>query len=537
MSDIDELFRHYLVDVPPAPPGALERITRRATSEPPRRRVGLRLRRWRPRLLAVAGGLAAAALATVLAVLFIKAPNAGGPAGEPRVDWGMNVVLQVVPEPGASLDEAVDRAVVALEERGRSQDIPGLGIERLGGGGLKLTVPGAKQKGSVFELINFSSMAVYERSATLIAYWTNTDEAKAGLRALTGPPGGFITLPRVRRPGDELGLPDYRKTRAAADELIAFLNATVPNEPDKQYEAVPIPAGIRFRDNPPGIDVLRDEPIVAASDIAGVEVAGSDIVLEIRNGARDRVVQAVKAATNRTPPANLDVLQTFQGPVGQSIGTASLADGRVAIRVTSPLGAERVAAAAGRPVVPAHLEITSAEPYGAIPPPAGDRLTELPPEIDQARHRTPDPRSADARTLDLPRDAIVRAVTASLGRRTVELYVGRTPVGDDVVFSRGGVGGGTGCDGQPGPPSLIQCAGNGTGSEWTYYGRVGRPDIATVELRTGAGRVFPGAVKNGWYLILANRDGAFGPDSTFIARNATGDEVARINATGLHLTR
>ena len=488
MSEIDDLFRQYLADVPPTPPGALERVTRRAMSEPAPRRVGLRWRRWRPRVFAVAGGLAAAALATVLAVLFIQAPNAGSPAGEPRVDWGMNIVVQVVPDAGVSLDDAVDRAVAALEERGRRQDIPGLRIARLGGGRLKLTVPGAKQKGNTVELINFSSIAVFDQSATLIAHWTNTDEAKAGLRSLTGAPGGFITLPRVRRPGDELGLPDYRKTRAEADALIAFLNATVPNQPEEQYEAVPIPAGIRFRDNPPGIDVLRDEPIVAVSDITSVEAAGADIVLEIRNGAQDRVLRAVAAATNAKPPADLVGLQTFRGPVGQAIGTASLSDGKVAIRVTSPLGAEQFAAAAGRPVVPAHLEITAAEPYGELPPLAGDRLTELPPDVDQARRHAPDPRAADARTIDLPRNAIVRAVTASLGHTTVELYVGRTPVGDDVGFLHGAGGGVTGCDGQPGPPSLVPCGGSASGAEWTYYGRVSRPDIATVELRTAAGR-------------------------------------------------
>ena len=148
-----------------------------------------------------------------------------------------------------------------------------------------------------------------------------------------------------------------------------------------------------------------------------------------------------------------------------------------------------------------------------------------------------DHRAPDARTIDLPRNAIVRAVTASLGHTTVELYVGRTPVGDDVGFLHGAGGGVTGCDGQPGPPSLVPCGGSASGAEWTYYGRVSRPDIATVELRTAAGRVFPGAVRNGWYLILANGDGANGPDSTFIARNAAGDEVARIDATGLHVTR
>ena len=542
VNEIDELFRDYMAHSPGPGPGAAQHVARAVVAAPaPVKGIGLR--RPRLRIASIVSGLSAAGLASVLAFLLVQAPNNASPgseAGTPRVSWGMSASVRVVPRPGTSLDTAVEHAVRAIADRGRARDIAGLAVERVGADTLRITVPAANNDAQVADLTGFTPLSIYRsRDATVVK--TRAELAAATLR-LGGPGAGYL----VMQDTDQIGAPRYAASRAEADRQLAIANTPTINVPANYPRtiAVPMPDNVRVvfeADAATGkvrqLAFFKADPIVRPADISAAHADGTRVVLTVDPTVA--VSLAAEAAASPSPDAFIAAV-TMEGRVDVDVGVPVLSGNELTIQTGQADAAKAIVAQAGRPPVDADLAVLHTERYGQIPPLTGERVTQLPAEIERARTRVQDPRSPEAVYVEVPKENIVKVVGTTLNGRQVDLFAGRTPAADDVLWITPSIPTpGANCQPALGAPELQSCGASGTGRigsqrrDIGFFGRVNSTDIATVEAQVPGHPPLPGAVANGWFLITADVDADLPVQAgILVAKDHTGKEVARAPVGG-----
>ena len=553
---MDELLRDFRSGPIPGPEAA------RHTARLARERAGRG--RWRDRAVRrvglVAVGLAVSGLVTVLGVLLVLSPSRSSTSSTPRADYGVMVSVEVVPDAGATVKEATDRAIAAIEARGRSRDVAGLSVERIADGELRLTLPAGKEWGpNVPTFLDFAGVDVFDIPAVQVARVTTSGDLRAVLSANAAPDGsvaGYTLL--SQKDGPVAGLPDFHLDRASAERTREILRSSGPSHP---LDVVPIPAGLRLLaadEQGTATLVVRDAPVIRSVDIAAVRADGQRLVLDIKSASLERVRVGLQAAEVRAlhDHTSGELIAVDRRYGANIIGTLQLAStdaqhsDALVVQPGRNATATQLVDQLGDQPIGAQLRIADTQPYGTVPLSAGEPPASLPAWIEQARLHQPDHRTTKNVTVEIPRETIRRVLTTQNDTGTWALYTGRTPYATDALWlDRNGraSGGGGECDPAIGLPPLSSCGGFGVsglgGPGYAgYFGRTGDA-VTAIEVRTSDGQTHAATVANGWWFIAiqtpnSGSAGDLQPPLTeprptwFIARNAEGRELARLDIDG-----
>ncbi len=532
MQSIDDLFRGFQADLSPLPAESRRRILTRVTT-------GARTRtttRRRGRLVAVVASLAGIAAVTTAAVTLRHLDNSSVvPADTPRVNWGQVATVRVIPDVGVSPDLAMDRAVAAIHRRATQYDIPGIRLERMASDTLRMTVPAALDNGGVQTLVDFGSIAAYDRTAGRLATYATVSDMEDGLPRLTPRGGGYLLMSRST---SEFVGGEWVATKAAADAKLDFLNATVLHNPERQWEAIPVPAGdlrLIASVRPRRLDVITDSPILTAADIVDAATQGpSRLRLRVSADARPRIMSAATRGA-------LAVVARAQGPYATVLGSSTVdADGTITVELDQGL-ARYVAAALGSPPVPAELRVTTSAPYGTRPPLQGEHVATLPDTVEKMRAAQFDPGADGVKKLNVPATSVLRVIAAEHNGKDASVYAARTSDGWDILYPTWGIGGGNVCGAPAGPPSLTICPWGYAGEDpIVFIGRIGDPAITRVDIRAGS-RSTPATVQNGWFIALVPADHAdvrqHSPHVQIVGKDDRNHELAVLDPSTYEITR
>ncbi len=536
-AEIDDLFRRFQADLGPLPTESRRRILAQAMTGKRDRKASRRP----GRLVVVVASLAGVAAVTTAAVVVRHLDDSAAlPADAPRVEWGQSATVRVIPDPGVSDDIATERAIQALRSRAAERDVPGVRLERVGSDTLRMTVPGAIDRFGPQQIIGtvYRSIAIFDRRSGRIASYSTPEQMKAGLPKLT-PSGGYLLVPRSW--GGFTGA-EWVATRQEADKQLKFLNATVLDYPERQWEAIRTPAGaVRLiaSESPSRLDVVPDRPALTAADITRVDVDDvGRMILTVSHDGGERIAAAAARGDLVAVVRSAGPYSTLLGPI------AVRTDGRLAVTLDPmrEVAARRVMTKylvqeIGSPPIPAELRVASSNGYGTRPPLQGERVATLPAIVEEQRRQQWDPRGGGLDPLTVPADAVLRVLSATHDGRDVSIYATRTAYGDEIAYFARSAGAGNVCQSVAGPESLTVCTGDaGRSGTVPVLGRIGDPAITRVEVRTRSG-LFPATVDNGWYQAFVP-----GPDlnasktippSVIVGMDEHGDVLAERNmATG-----
>lgn len=542
MTSIDDLFRGFQADLGPLPADSRRRILTQVTT-------GRRLRttaRRSGRLVAVVASLAGIAAVTTAAVTLRHLDDSSAvPADAPRVDWGQVAVIRVIPDPGVSDDIATERAMLAIRNRAAEQDVPGVRLQRSGQDTLRLTVPGAIDRFGPLQLTGTAtqSIAVFNRTTGRIASYATPAQVKAGLPRLAHP-GGYLLVPRT---WSGFTGAEWVATRQKADARLKFLNATVKDNPERQWEAIRTPSGaVRLiaSDDPGRLDVVPDRPALTAADITQIDVDEvGRLVLTVSKDGGERIT----AAATR---GDLVAVSRSAGPYSTLLGPITMrADGRFIVTLYDMSEVEARKATTeylvrdlGSPPVPAEMRVISSDDYGTRPPLRGEHVARLPAVVEEQRRRQWDPRGGGLDPLDVPADAVLRVLTATHDGRDASIYATRTAYGDEIAYFTTSVGAGNTCQSTAGPESLTVCSADGgpMAGMAPVLGRIGDPSVTRIEVRTGSGS-FRATVDNGWYLTFVPRSDLNAsrtvPEPIVVGMDEDGNVLAERNVVTGVITR
>lgn len=531
MNDVDHLFRTFLDGTPDLPDAACERVVRAVTRRDASRRHGRRVR-WSV-VVPVVGGMAVALVAG--AAMFDREGTDTAVAG--RVDWGMTAVLRVTPDPGSDLETALSRMEAALTVRGEADDIPGLAVRRVGNGDLEIRVPGVYHRQQMTMLSRFASVAVYDRRRALIGTYRRMDELTAALTRQKGAPQGYVLLSQA--PGSPVGMLEVVTTRAEADAKLRELNRAMAAYEEKQsgtsanvvaakramarWTVAEVPGGVRVvaRGQGPGVDLLRDDPIVPSRDIDSLQ-ENNGVTMTVVPEARERTLRALAASRS-------SAVAVFSAPgyTGSLAGPVSV-DGETLVASGSPDGVVPVSVHDAVPNIPGAIAVVSAQPYGHRPTLEGERVSPLPADIEALRTTQWDPRGETRDRLDIAPQSVLRVVRATRDGVHQDVYAARTPDGDDLVYvGRNDGSGGNACSSDAGPPRMTLCMTRAHADD-PFVGRVDDPAIVRVDAEWDGGSR-SAVVANGWFIVDTLGEGRPPSATTMIGRDADGNEVARLS--------
>lgn len=523
--DIDDLVRDFRADLPQAVATRPSEAARRAMTGRPRRQAG-RLARRTGRLVAIAsGGLATAAIATVLVLLFVASPDrATLQVGTPRADWGLTATVRVEPRLGGAPGDDVERVIQGLEDRARHGDIAGLRIARTAPDTLALTIPGTDLATDVTQLVSFPSIDLFNLSTTLIARGPDLNAVAEPASRLPGP------MTRYAVSSGGLGMIEIVPTQADAERRLR-------QQGWEDGAIVPLPDGVllveRYLARTREVMLVRDQPIVTAEQLDRARFAGSRLELVPVERASATVAAVIQTQlTPGDPPTFAVIARDGAGRRYEYAESAAIEATPTSLVLTGlPERSDDLTVfggGGGQPVIAATVTVQSTEPYGTVPLPSGDRLTALP----ESLRTNPKYFTQDGASVDVPTDSIVQANTITSGARTWVLYAGRTTSGREAAWIDGGgdteIPLGT-CWPGIGIPLLRSCGGFGINRDGVFVGRA-RSEVVAIEARERSGETHAGSVRNGWFLIPYRA--ALSPSVEIIGRDAGGRVVATVDRSG-----
>lgn len=509
MNNVDTLVREFRSTLPTASP-APPHVVARSAIESPRRARATRTRR----VIGVGlGGVATAALASVVIALFVAGGDRVIQTATPRADWGLTVALRIEPDPGLEQQTAMDQVARSIKQRGESQHIDGLRVEQTSPDNLTLQIPGAKWEADYMPLTQFTGIAAYQSPDIVRSGNTLRDFADTATQETPDTLYAFGPEPAPGAPDPIVGT----ESRVAEE-------AKQLGDAAKDYDRVALPPNtvllVRSPEGPgvrtvlPRLILVRDDPLFRSGDIEDLALDGSRMVATIRPSARDRISQALEFGRT-APRAVAPVVLSFSGGpeamgvVGYVNYGESAADGsKLVIDGDGENPARRFEGVfADQQPVGVRVVVASTASYGEIPPLVGDQA-EIPAWLEQERRRAPDFTSGGAtlNSVEIPRASILRVLTAEGPNGTRILWAGRAPDGSDTFWlandrTTGPSGMSGACD--PGPGAwIVRSCGNTFGTDGgTFIGRVSAEVTAVTRILADGSRL-AGTVKNGWYVIL-----------------------------------
>ena len=498
-------FRSYLPDVTPdetAKRDLARRVIATAGALPAPRQT-----RRRGLVVATATGLAAVgALGIVMTKVDRRSSAAPVVVGEARVDWGMQALITVTPDPGVSVEDATQRAKELILERLRQLDVQGAEVSSPKPGQLSLMVPGAEAPSQFSFLAEIPHVRIFRKQQVIASGRTLAD-----LRTSLG----------ARRPGPQVRYLVGSTTDAAMPalpRLVDSMDDVRRLTSQRTYPVLAIDREWTFAMDPrTGVTMLlTGVPVVPAADVtlrlAGTSpvvtyptstAAWSDDMLVVTSGVDSLIPDAAGTAiSTRAETTTVGTSDTVLRLSPKTVGVLAPSTGHVVFLNEQIHGTQRSASG--------DVGATSFSRYGSAPEVGGVKVK----HPQMFAHE-------NARWLRL-------FSSRSSGARMI-IYrweLSKHDVGTDFALMSDSGGGLFGplvvtgsnspwCPVGLGAPTVNPCIDYGL--KVTTKARPGMPirtsllsagrvasDVTNIEVRLMSGRVVSGDIQGTWYAVLTD---------------------------------